>query len=192
MSHHLDVDSVLEKLVLLEHFSAGSRSYCAEHRIGSRFDQGDGELDDYWSWTKGIVCAYALDCAIKFRVLQDSTTGQAARELFGQIDARSRAGLNLGAITHGTFELTLREVSNKIIHATRVVPEWKASRTRGFSFKFWSGTLALSGARGSGAWELQLKVASWAQAMQRFLADSETEEALRYVGQDWFPSKGAA
>ncbi len=191
MSHQLDIDGILEKLVLLQHFAAGSRAYCVDRLIGSEIDQGDGELDEYWGWTKGIVCAYALECSIKFQVLQDSTTGQVERERFDALDAKSRAGLNLGAVTLGSFDLTLRELSNKIIHATRVIPEWENSIADGVQFKFWRGTLSLSGDRGGQPWGLQLNIVSWARGMQRFLSDSESEEAFRYVGQDWFPKSDA-
>ncbi len=191
MSHHLDIDGILEKLILLQHFSAGSRSYCAGRLIGSELDQGDGEFDEYWGWVKGIVCSDTLECSIKFRVLQDSTAGEIDRERFDALDEKSRVGLDVGAATHGDFELTLRELSNKIIHATRVVPEWQCSTVDGTEFKFWSGTLALSGERGGKPWDLRLNVSAWAHAMQRFLSDSESEEAFRYVGQDWFPKDNA-
>ena len=69
----------------------------------------------------------------------------------------------------GNFELTLREPSNKIIHATRVISEWKRSTTEGVEFKFWSGTLKLSGDRNGKPWCLRLYVSSWGRAMQRFL-----------------------
>jgi hypothetical protein len=191
VSHHLDIDGILEKLILLQHFSAGSRSYCAERVLGSELDQGDGEFDEYWGWLKGIVCASTLECSIKFRVLLDSTTGEVDQKLFDALDQKARSGLLLGAVMQGNFELTLRELSNKIIHATHVIPEWERSTTEGIEFKFWSGTLELSGNRNGKPWCLRLCISSWARAMQQFLSYSESEEAFRYVGQDWFPKTQA-
>jgi hypothetical protein len=188
MSHHLDVDSVVEKLILLQHFAAGSKAYCAERGIGGPSDQGHGEFDDYWGWTKGIVCSYALDCAIKFRVLQDSADGKAAKDKLAQIDAKACSGLKHGLVTRGQFDLSLREISNKIIHSTRVVPDWQASRAKNKRFQFWPGTMVLSGDRYGKGWTVQLNVANWALAMQRFFSDSDTHELYEYVGQDWFPA----
>lgn len=191
MSHQIDIDGIQEKLILLQHFSAGSRSYCADRLIGSELDEGDGEFDEYWSCVKGIVCAYILECSIKFRVLHDCTTGEVGQKQFEVFDEKARVGLNLGVVTIGHFELGLRELTNKIIHATRVVPEWERGSANGVEFKFWSGTLELSGDRDGKPWSLRLYVSSWARAMQRFLSDPETAEAFFYVGQDWFPKSSA-
>jgi hypothetical protein len=191
MSHHLDIDVVLEKLVLLQHFAAGSQSYCAHRLTGSDLDAGDGEFDEYWGWLKGIVCGSTLECAIKFRVLQDSTTGETDRKQFDLLDQKARADLTLGTVTLGSFPLTLRELSNKIIHATRVAPIWESASAKEVDFKFWGGALELSGERDGKPWGLKLLVPAWACAMQRFLSDPQTVEAFRYVGQDWFPSRRA-
>ena len=191
MSHHLDIDAVLEKLVLLQHFAAGSQSYCAARSTGSELDQGDGEFDEYWGWVKGIVCASTLDCAIKFRVLQDSTAGEVDRKRLDALDQKACTGLTLGVLTLGNFPLSLRELSNKIIHATRVAPAWECASADEVEFKFWGGALELSGDRDGKLWSLKLLVSAWACAMQRYLSDTETVEAFRYVGQDWFPSTRA-
>lgn len=191
MSHYLDIDAVLEKLVLLQHFAAGSPSYCAARLIGSELDPGDGEFDEYWGWVKGIVCASTLECAIKFRVLQDSAAGEVDRKRFDALDQKARTCLTLGVVTLGSFPLSLRELSNKIIHATRVAPAWQCASADGVEFKFWGGTLELSGDRDGKPWSLKLLVSAWACAMQRFLSDTEAVESFRYVGQDWFPSARA-
>ena len=60
MSHHLGLDSVREKLVLLEHFALGSRTYCEARLTGSEEDQGDGALEEYWGALKSIVSSYLL------------------------------------------------------------------------------------------------------------------------------------
>ena len=187
MSHNIDIGGVLEKLVLLQHFSSGSRSYCAERLAGSIQDQGNSELDEYWGWVKGIVCSYTLECSIKLRVLQDSVKKDTHQKQIDTLDENARQGLLLAVVIVGDFELTLRELSNKIIHATRVVPEWESGYINDIEFKFWNGTLALSGERNGKPWELKLHTFQWALAMQRFLSSTDSEDTFMYVGQDWFP-----
>ena len=44
------------------------------------------------------------------------------------IDLRARSGISLGTILDGTFDLSIRETCNKIIHATMAVPEWEVEQ----------------------------------------------------------------
>jgi hypothetical protein len=105
------------------------------------------------------------------------------------VDEQSRIGLHMGAIISGAFHLTLRESCNKIIHAGRVVPEWASAQEQGVTFKYWDGTIKLSGEPQSAPWEVILEVADWARAMQRFLDEMERLDAFHYVGQDWYPKR---
>lgn len=136
---------------------------------GSNKDQGDQEFDEYWSWVKGIVSNYAIECAIKFRILQDTIHGKDDIVKFEELDSESCLGLTIGEVSKGTFKLSLRETSNKIIHAKRVVPQWVVSKTNNKKFKYWSGEVELCGERGSEQWKIMLNIAIWAQAMQQFL-----------------------
>jgi len=186
MSHQLDFDGMAEKLILLQHFSSGSRSYCADRLTGSTSDQGAGALDDYWGWVKTIVCNYSIDCAIKFRILQDTIKGQSDVVAFEQLDSQAQTGLTIGLVAQGTFDLTLRESCNKIIHARRVIPQWLDSRAKGKRFKYWNGTVEYGGDRGGKKWIVILNVSDWSRAMERFLLEFQSSDAFHYVGQDWY------
>jgi hypothetical protein len=186
MSHQLDLDGVLEKLVLLQHFAYGSKDYCRERLTGSEKDVGDGELDEYWAWVKGITSSYLLECAIRLRVLLDIiATGEHAGKVDG-MDATARSGLVIGKILEGEFELTVREVCNKIIHARNVVPVWESDTQQESGFRYWSGSLELAGKKSGRDWRLLLHVAPWARSLQRFLDEAESQEMTLYVGQDWY------
>jgi hypothetical protein len=185
MSHQLGLESVQEKLVLLEHFAYGSQAYCRARLAGSEMDQGDGALDEYWSWLKGIVSAYLIECAVRARILQDTVRGDDAEEL-ARLDEASRSGLVVGTIMSGEFTLSLRETCNKIIHAKKAVPEWALETESEIEFRYWSGDYRLSGTKGHDAWDLILHVAPWARAMARYLDEAESAELTRYVGQDWY------
>ena len=192
MSHLLDFIGFEERLVLLEHFVHGSRSYCASRRVGSKFDDGNDQFDQYWSWLKGTVGAYVLECAIKFRVLCDT---DGTPETTGRVRALDNAACKnraLCTVSEGKFEVSLRELSNKIIHTVHVVPVWALGRQDGAQFKYWGGHLELSGIHQRKKWRLSLSVSEWAAAMQHFLHQAESSELTMYQGQDWYPKQGAA
>ncbi|MCP5270135.1 MAG: hypothetical protein H6932_02780 [Burkholderiaceae bacterium] len=192
MSHLLDFIGFEEGLVVLEHFAHGSRRYCANRRVGGKLDQGEDQLDKYWSWLKGTVGAKVLECAIKFRVLCDTAGSGEGKSKVRALDAAACAERTLCTISEGNFEVSLRELSNKIIHATHVVPVWGRSRQGGATFKYWSGQLELSGTHQRKAWKLSLNVSEWAAAMQHFLHEAEANELTTYIGQDWYPKQSAA
>jgi len=186
VSHLLDLEGVVEKLVLLQHFAHGSEQYCRERLIGSKHDAGDGALDEYWGWVKGLVSAYTLECSIRLRVLLDAVAGRPEADKIASLDAAARSGLVIGQVVHGKFELTLRETCNKIIHARQVIPVWATGIERDVEFKYWSGDYDLSGTKGDESWRLILHVAPWARSVKRFLAEAESAELTLYVGQDWY------
>jgi hypothetical protein len=186
MSHLLDLGTVAEKLVLLQHFAHGSEQYCRERMTGSELDIGDGELDDYWSWVKGLVSTYTLECCIRLRVLLDTIAGKPGAEKIPSLDAAARTGLVIGQVIDGKFELTLRETCNKIIHAKKVIPIWTTGIERDIEFNYWSGDYDLSGIKGNEDWRFILHIAPWAKSVERFLAAAESAELTLYVGQDWY------
>jgi hypothetical protein len=134
MSHELGLDTAYEKIVLLEHLAHGSQSYCAVRLTGFQRDQGDGALDEYWGWVKGIVSSLLIECAVRVRMLQDAVRGEDATKL-ADLDAVARSGLTIGTIVIGQFQLSLRETCNKIIHATKAVPEWRVDTLDGTEYK---------------------------------------------------------
>ncbi len=185
MSHQLGLEGVYEKLVLLEHFSGGSQEYCRARLAGSEADQGDAALDDYWSWLKAIVSTYLIECAVRTRILQDTVRGDGAQQL-AALDTVACEGLVVGTVVSGAFRLSLREACNKIIHATKAIPEWAAAVEGGQEFRYWNGDYRLRGSKGQDQWELILHVPAWARAMARFLDEARAAELTEYVGQDWY------
>lgn len=185
MSHQLGLDSVYEKLVLLEHFVFGSQRYCGIRLTGADQDERGVSIDDYWSWVKGIVSSYLIECAVRARILQDTVRGDHAQKL-ADLDALARSGLPVGTIIAGEFSLSLRESCNKILHATKAVPEWRRTTDGGVEYKYWGGDYRLSGTRQEEPWELTLHVAPWARAMAKYLDEAESAELTFYVGQDWY------
>ena len=186
VSHLLDFEAVAEKLVLLQHLAHGSEQYCRERLTGSEYDAGDGALDEYWSWVKGLVSGYTLECCIRLRVLLDTVAGKPGADKIVGLDAAARSGLVIGQVVDGKFELTLREICNKIIHAQKAIPVWATGIERDVEFKYWSGDYDLSGTKGNESWRLILHVAPWAKSADRFLEKAESAELTSNVGQDWY------
>jgi hypothetical protein len=186
MSHELDIEGIFEKLVLLQHFAYGSEQYCRDRLIGSEQDAGDGELDEYWGWVKGLISAYTLECSIRVRILMDTIAEKPEADKLNSLDSASRSGLELGQLVDGKFELTVRETCNKIIHARKVIPVWVTGLERDVEFRYWSGDYDLSGSKGNENWRLILHVAPWAKSVERFLSEARSAELTLYVGQDWY------
>ena len=186
MSHLLDIENVFEKLILLQHFAHGSKQFCSEQLIGSEQDIGDGKIDEYWSWVKGIVSNYTLECSIRYRELLDTIRDNVQAEKIISLDHEVRSGLLLGQIVEGNFELTIRETCNKIIHARKVIPVWATGKTGDIEFRYWSGDLDLAGTKSRKNWRLILHTATWAHCLGQFLDKAETAELYDNVGQDWY------
>ncbi len=192
MSHAIDLDGILEKLVLLQHFNFGSERYSSDRLVGSIKDDGAYEEDKYWGWTKNIVSNYILECSIKLRVIQDTfnvshgiipdcITGKDIN--LNLFDQKACDKLIIGEITQGNFKLSLRESCNKIIHAVNVKPLWAQSSNSGIEYQYWNGKIQLTGAHGASKWQLILDVAQWARAYENFIELLERTD--HYLGQDF-------
>ena len=186
MSHSIDLDGISEKLILLQHYSLGSKKYCEERFIGGAKDTGNYELDKYWSWTKGIVSNYILECSIKLRVIQD-TFRKSSQEL-KLFDGKACKNLTIGIITTGNFKLNLRETSNKIIPALNVKPIWIIVKTEKSDFQYWTGEFELSGNHNGKDWVIKLNVYEWAKAFENFIELFESSELEYELGQDFLNS----
>jgi len=86
MSHELNLEGVLEKLILIQHFAYGSKEYCRERLIGSEKDIGNGEFDEYWTWAKGLISSYILECSVRVRVLLDTVSDKPEANEIALID----------------------------------------------------------------------------------------------------------
>lgn len=186
MSHQLNLEGVIEKLVLLQHFAHGSEQYCRERLAGSEQDQGDEALDEYWGWVKSLVSAYCLECSVRVRVLLDTVATKPEASNLVDLDFAACTDLTIGQVVEGEFELTIRETCNKIIHANKVIPVWATAIEGDIEFKYWSGDYDLSGIKGEETWRVILHIAPWAKSVERFLLEAKADNLTFYVGQDWY------
>jgi hypothetical protein len=186
LSHVLDIEGITEKLFLLEHIVEGSEAYCAKRLVGSDLDQGHEEYENYWGWVKAIACSSLIECAVKFRILQDTIRGEQDIIEFDKLDSKCCENKIIGEIIEGKFKLSLREACNKIIHARNVTPFWSATTFENTEYKYWSGKVELRGTKGKVNWSLILDIAVWSEAMQLFIDEFSTTDSAIYIGQDWY------
>ena len=184
MSHLLDINGMAEKLIVLQHYAYGSKEYCRRLLIGSKHDAGDEMLNNYWGWTKGLVSNYLLECSIGLRVFLDTVAIKLEPNEIEELDTKARSGLAVGEVFLGSFELSVRESCNKIIHATKVSTLWETENIDDTDFKYWNGKVELQGTKGKKAWGLYLNVADWAKSME-YMTD-QIDDISSYVSHDWY------
>lgn len=184
MSYIINFDELDGKLFLLQQLVLASENYCLQEMMGSNLDEGDGKLDVYWGWIKGIVSDYLIDCAIKTRIFQDYLSENKMELDLTKVDLDARKNLEIGIIHKGNFELTLRESCNKIIHAKKSTPSWNEKPISDTIFKYWNGSFHLYGSKANQNWYLELRVGEWAKAMSIYHDMLDSSEGRIYVGQD--------
>lgn len=185
MSHAIDFDGLQEKLFLLRHLSLGSEAYCGEEEIGSEADICEGEFDFYWGWMKVVLSNYLIECAVKLRMVQEFCTNNGYEEELKQFEESALEGLEIGIVYQGNFQLSVRETTNKIIHATRATINFKESEGAIRAFKHWDGYFHLYGRRSSSGWHVAVAINSWAKAVASYLDELHSSELTIYMGQDW-------
>ena len=71
MSHAIDLDGLIEKLVILRHLVHGTASFCSQDNLvtGEDFDQEF--FDGYWGQLKVSVSNRLIESAIKSRMIEE-------------------------------------------------------------------------------------------------------------------------
>ncbi len=185
MSHAIDFDGLDEKLFILRHMVHGAPAYCVIEDIGSEIDAGDESFDGYWGRLKVLLSNYLIECAVKSRMIQEYCSKDDVEGEISKFENEAVCELSLGQVVEGSFKLTLREASNKIIHATSAIVEFKEIDQEGSSYKCWDGKYHLYVTHGKAQWHVELCVESWAKAMSAFLEILADNEKTFYMGQDW-------
>ena len=179
MSHSVNLQSLLEDLVLLEHFAYGSEEFCKSNGITSFEETGYMEPLSPRTLLRGVVCDKLISVAIKTRIILDHASVDKVG--LNRIESQATIGLQL---TAGSSPLTVRESLNKIIHALQVsidfvVDEYEPSNTH-----YWDGRVLLEGTQNGKAWSYHLKVCDWVKAVRRALMQLIREERLGMLGWD--------
>ena len=183
MPYHFDFDGITHDLFMLQSLIHASRSFCERHQIRYyREDDDRGEFDyEYYFFNlKSAVSKISIEASIKLRMAQDSLKAYAIENDVDVdlLDSEPAKGLTLGRVIEGSFNLTLRESLNKIIHATEIQLCW----SDGSDYEWWNGSILLLGSRGNSEWKLELDMEQLCIAIHRYieLSDSVVDWAHVY------------
>jgi hypothetical protein len=171
MTHSIDFKGIEERLFLIQSVVLSSRAYCEERDIGRTVGRyGEGTWSDYSYRLQGLISDYAIECAIKTRMVQDFVAAGSTDIDLASADAEARDGFDIGVVHSGSFDLTVRESCNKIIHATNVELGWTSANLRKSKKKieYWGGSYHLRGKQGKSTWHVELDMRPWAIAMENF------------------------
>jgi hypothetical protein len=140
------------------------------------------EWDEYFGWLKVLVCESLIHLAVRIRILEDSAKADEQEIDWINIDQDSRRGLDLGKYHKGKEKITIRELCNKIIHATDISLDWSsiAESDNGDSPEYWTGIAWLFGKKGKSEWKLELNVEALCVALRRYI--DALENAINWDG----------
>ncbi|MDO9360763.1 MAG: hypothetical protein Q7T70_17455 [Polaromonas sp.] len=180
MSHFFDLFGMYQQLFRLSHLAVGSRKYAQRKQL-EQGDDDDAQSDwgAYYIHIRNAVSNDLIELATKVRVAQDAMLDRLEMHQITELDARSIGDHAVGTVIEGSFQLTIRESCNKIIHAQQVKLEISESRSTNpaFRYNYWNGRCNLRGASQSKkTWEIDLDVFEWCQSMTSF-----AEEMSQYV-----------
>jgi hypothetical protein len=171
MTHNIDFEGIEEKLFLIQKIVLGSCAYCEERDIGRNiFPYGEAVWSDYSGRLHSLISSYAIECAVKTRMVQDFVMANCSDADLVAIDEESRDGFGIGIVHTGKVNLTVRESCNKIIHATKVELSWSEinHRISEKKIEYWNGGYNLHGRQAKHAWHIELNMQAWAVAMENF------------------------
>jgi len=182
MPHRINTDDIKENLFILRNLSIASRSFCEKYKT-NRFSGEESECgwDYYVGWLKPIVSEKLIDCAIKARIVLDFCPEEDEEIDISALDQKACRGIVLGKFHVGSCPLTLREIFNKIIHATEVSLVWEDLTSEDLAVKassenspeYWKGSVMLCGSKRGEKWELELYVTEFCTALEKLIGELE-------------------
>lgn len=176
MPHSINTDEINQSVFILQNLCFASHAFCKKYEI-DEYSESEKEFnwDYYYGLLRPLVSEHLLQCAIKFRVLQDVVRENDEEINFADLDGYACNDLILGILNGDNSMLTVREACNKIIHATEISLDWtpidnKADIDEGKASYFWSGIVKLRGKKGNSKWELSLHIEDFCIALSRLLS----------------------
>lgn len=177
MPYDINIEGMHELIFKLQNLCHASKSFCIKYQIHKYNDE---ETDDYdWAYyfgrLKNLVCDYLIQCSIKLRILLDILRNDDHNKNinFVSMNEKSLNNIDIGKYLEGNGNITVREICNKIIHATDTQFDWQEIEKD--SIEFWSGIIFLYGKKNTKVWALELNVEAFCTAFLRFIDLLEDE-----------------
>ena len=174
MTHSLDFIGLNAKLFMLRHFIAGNKEFSRrEQQYQGTQSSPSEDWDNYSQRLRYLVSNDLIEIAAKFRVIQDTAASQLPSDYFRSLDKESLQGKEIGTVLAGDVKLTLREFSNKIIHAENFTLTFENARSTvpRYLYSYWNETCQLGGTYSKRPWRIALNVYRWADAMDYYRED---------------------
>ncbi len=160
-----------EKLFLLRHIASGTREFCKKEQL----IEGPIDYQDDWSMyylrMRSLVSSRLIELAANIRIVEDTCKHQDTYSDIRDLDVLCRDRGPIGVVHQGSFELTIRESCNKIIHATEFdlsIANARNSRPY-YRYSYWNGHCALRGIHSKKSWHVELNVHKWCRAIDCFM-----------------------
>lgn len=173
MAHPVSNIMIEEDIFILNQLAAASPSYLKELRATHAYEKEDEvictdfdyEYMRYQDYVFNLVSDYLIKCATRTRILQDYLRECWESEYNPDEDAYNNFE-DVAVCIQGDIKLSIREICNKIIHATRFELDYIDPEQRGY--KHWSGRCHLHGNLRGKPWHVELNLKRWGFALQRY------------------------
>jgi hypothetical protein len=190
MPHRVDIDSIHQNSFLLLNIAYGAKEFARTHDLASDDDYPiTGGY--YVGWLKFTLSEKLIDTAIKTRIILDMVRAEEKQYEAGgekyvvdsrDLDKKISSKYNIAGVVEGDAEITVRECCNKIIHALDIQPIYEGGDDDHFldeeseakrEWKYWGGSLDLSGLKGQEEWHFELHVSDFCTALEELVSELE-------------------
>lgn len=173
MSHAISIQTVEEHIFLLGQLATAGKAYT--HELITTFESArddpiectelDLERMRYHAHLESLVSDYLIQCATRTRIIQDTWPAEFEEGYDPDKEAYERF-TDIASCVTGKVRFSIREVCNKIIHATRFELKFEDFGQHGL--KYWEGWCHLHGSHQGKPWHVELNVKKWAFALQYY------------------------
>jgi hypothetical protein len=196
MAHRLDIDSIHQNVVLLLNLCYAAETFGRTHDLSAMEESDPVNGPYYVGWLKFTLSEKLIDVAIKTRILLDIV--RAEEKIYKEdgvayaidsvaLDDEITQQYNIGFFVNSEEKVSIREACNKIVHALEIRPLLEKGEGEHVldeesdvkrEWKFWDGSLDLTGSRGKEEWVFTLHISEFCQALDQFVGHIE-------VNLDW-------
>lgn len=177
MPHSIKIDDAKEHLFLLRNLAYAAGEYARRHDLTVEPGIDLSEHETYFPWITAIVGDRLLDVALITRMTHDLAREECDPGDADAWDQEATAAYLQQSLTISDVKPSVREASNKIIHAKAIYLD-RTSNDGGVTEE-WNGRITLTGTKGTTNWTCSFEVPQLCSAIEHFL-----ELASENI--DWF------
>lgn len=191
MPHRVDFDSIHQNIFVLLNIAYGAKEFSRSHDLSSEDDYPiTGSY--YVGWLKYTLSEKLIDTAVKTRIILDMVRAEEKRyQADGEpysvdtrkLDDEISAKYNIAGSLDPGASISIRDCCNKIIHALDIRPLYEDGDDEHYfdeesptkrQWKYWDGSLDLSGLKGSDEWHYEFHVSHFCSALEELISELES------------------